>query len=446
MSSRQINTNKLTFLFWSILSIVAYFYFSYALKRYDHINLGISIALLFTGYYFILKTSIKYSLMVGLGVVFRLIFLFSIPNLSQDFYRFIWDGQLIINGLNPYLFTPNELINTHHTLFTQMEPLYKGMGALSAQHFSNYPPIHQLPFVIAALISKNSILGSVIILRIIIILADIGILIYGKKLLELLKLPTQNIFYYFLNPLVVIELTGNLHFEALMLFFLVVSLYFLYKQKLIHSAIFMGFSILTKLLPVFFLPLLINRLKFKKTLLYSTLIIGCIIVLCLPFFEFQFLKNYGKTVGLWFTNFEFNSSFYSLGKSAMSKNFGIQLIEHMPYVVPFLMAVFTLYFSLQKTTETKKIIQSFFWILTIYFLISTTVHPWYITTLVFLSCFTNYKFALAWSATIFFSYFAYHKSGVESNTLFELIEYVSVGIVLLFERIKNKTTTTSSLS
>ena len=446
MSSRQINTNKLTFLFWSILSIVAYFYFSYALKRYDHINLGISIALLFTGYYFIFKKPIKYSLMVGLGVVFRLIFLFSIPNLSQDFYRFIWDGQLIINGLNPYLFTPNELINTHHTLFTQMEPLYKGMGALSAQHFSNYPPIHQLPFVIAALISKNSILGSVIILRIIIILADIGILIYGKKLLELLKLPTQNIFYYFLNPLVVIELTGNLHFEALMLFFLVVSLYFLYKQKLIHSAIFMGFSILTKLLPVFFLPLLINRLKFKKTLLYSTLIIGCIIVLCLPFFEFQFLKNYGKTVGLWFTNFEFNSSFYSLGKSAMSKNFGIQLIEHMSYVVPFLMAVFTLYFSLQKTTENKKIIQSFFWILTIYFLMSTTVHPWYITTLVFLSCFTNYKFALAWSATIFFSYFAYHKSGVESNTLFELIEYVSVGIVLLFERIKNKTTTTSSLS
>jgi hypothetical protein len=446
MSSRQINTNKLTFLFWSILSIVAYFYFSYALKRYDHINLGISIALLFTGYYFIFKKPIKYSLMVGLGVVFRLIFLFSIPNLSQDFYRFIWDGQLIINGLNPYLFTPNELINTHHTLFTQMEPLYKGMGALSAQHFSNYPPIHQLPFVIAALISKNSILGSVIILRIIIILADIGILIYGKKLLELLKLPTQNIFYYFLNPLVVIELTGNLHFEALMLFFLVVSLYFLYKQKLIHSAIFMGFSILTKLLPVFFLPLLINRLKFKKTLLYSTLIIGCIIVLCLPFFEFQFLKNYGKTVGLWFTNFEFNSSFYSLGKSAMSKNFGIQLIEHMSYVVPFLMAVFTLYFSLQKTTENKKIIQSFFWILTIYFLMSTTVHPWYITTLVFLSCFTNYKFALAWSATIFFSYFAYHKSGVESNTLFELIEYVSVGIVLLFEHIKNKTTTTSSLS
>lgn len=135
--SRQITTNKLTFLFWGTLSILVYSYFSYALERHEHLNLGISITLLFTCYYFILKTPIKYSLMVGLGVLFRVIFLFSIPNLSQDFYRFIWDGQLIINGLNPYLFTPNELINTHHALFAQMEPLYKGMGALSAQHFSN---------------------------------------------------------------------------------------------------------------------------------------------------------------------------------------------------------------------------------------------------------------------------------------------------------------------
>ena len=446
MMSRQITTNKLTFLFWGTLSILVYSYFSYALERHQHLNLGISITLLFSSYYFILKTHIKHSLMVGLGVVFRVIFLFSIPNLSQDFYRFIWDGQLIINGLNPYLFTPNELINTHHTLFTQMEPLYKGMGALSAEHFSNYPPIHQLPFAIAALISKNSILGSIIILRIIIILADIGILIYGKKLLELLKLPTQNIFYYFLNPLVIIELTGNLHFEALMLFFLVVSLYFLCKQKLTHSAIFMGFSILTKLLPVFFLPLLIYRFKFKKTLLYSLLIIGSVIVLCLPFFELQFLKNYSNTVGLWFTNFEFNSSFYSLGKSVMSKCFGIQLIEYMPYSVPFLMAGIVLYFSLQKTSDTKKTLQSFFWILTIYFLVSTTVHPWYMTILVFLSCFTNYIFVLVWSATIFFSYFAYHKSGVDANTLFEFIEYFSFGIVLLFELIKSRKTTTSSLS
>jgi len=130
----------------------------------------------------------------------------------------------------------------------------------------------------------------------------------------------------------------------------------------------------------------------------------------------------------------------------MSKCFGIQLIDYMPTIVPFLTAIFVLYFSLQKTKDPKKILQSFIWILTIYFLVSTTVHPWYITTLVFLSCFTNYKFVLVWSATIFFSYFAYHKGGVDANTLIEVIEYFSFGIVLLFELINNRKTTTSSLS
>jgi hypothetical protein len=444
--SRQINTYKLTFLFWNILSVVVYFYFSYILQRHEHFNLAFCVALLFTSYFFILKTPIKHAYIVGIGIIFRLIFLFSTPNLSQDFFRFIWDGQLLINGLNPYLLSPNELINTNDILFEQMQALYEGMGSLSAQHFSNYPPIHQLPFAVAALISKSSILGSVIVLRIFIILADIGILIYGKKLLEFLKLPTQNIFYYFLNPLVIIELSGNLHFEGLMLFFLLVSVYFLQKQRLISSAIFMGFSILTKLLPVFVLPLLLNRLKFKKTILYYTVIGVCVIVLCLPFFEFQFLKNYSNTVGLWFTNFEFNSSFYTLGKWIISMEFELNLLEYMPYIVSSLMAGIVFYFVFQKTANTKKILQSLFWILTIYFLVSTTVHPWYITTLVFLSCFTKYRFALIWSATVFLSYFAYHQNDVSTNTFWEFIEYLSFGMVLLFELIKNKKTTTSSLS
>ena len=165
------------------------------------------------------------------------------------------------------------------------------MGPLSARHFSNYPPIHQLPFVITALISSTSILGSVVGLRMIIILADIGVFIFGVKLLKTLKLPTKNIAYYFLNPLVIIELTGNLHFEGLMLFFLVAAVYFLQQNKILRSGIFMSFSILTKLIPVLFLPLLIQRLGRKNSLRYFGVILLCSLLFTLPFFEVEFLKN-----------------------------------------------------------------------------------------------------------------------------------------------------------
>ena len=444
MTSRPLHNSILRFMFWSALSAIVFVYFSYALERHEHLKLGLCIGLLFVAYYFILKTPVKTSFLVGAGLLFRLIFLFSIPNLSQDFYRFIWDGRVLFSGLNPYLFSPNELMNTHHGLFAQMQILHSEMGTLSAQHFSNYPPLHQLPFVLAALITGKSIIGSVVVFRILIILTDVGILVFGKKLLNALALPTKNIFYYFLNPLVIIELTGNLHFEGLMLFFLVWALYFLYQNKSGRSAIFMSFSILTKLLPILLLPLLIHRLKPKNILRYFAIVGVLLILFFLPFFELDFLNNYGKTVGLWFTNFEFNSSVYTVVKIGTAHFFGINLINYMPYIVPILMTIILMYFLCTKPKEKKNIPAQSLWVLTFYFLSATTVHPWYICSLVLLCCFTKYRFALVWSGTVFLSYFAYGQNNVSANTFWETLEYLIFGGYMLYEFIKQHRAKASS--
>jgi hypothetical protein len=397
------------------------------------LKLSLCAALLFAAYYYILKTLNNTTLVLEAGLFFRLVLLLSIPNLSQDFYRFLWDGRMVLNGLNPYLFTPKSVINSSEALFPQIQLLYEGMGPLSARHFSNYPPIHQLPFVITALISSTSILGSVVGLRIIIILADIGVFIFGVKLLKTLKLPTKNIAYYFLNPLVIIELTGNLHFEGLMLFFLVAAVYFLQQNKILRSGIFMSFSILTKLIPVLFLPLLIQRLGRKNSLRYFGVIILCSVLFTLPFFEVEFLKNYRNTIGLWFTNFEFNSSIFALSKNLMLQIFNQNLMKYMPFIAPLLMSIVLLCFVRLKKTTTAGILHLFLWILTIYYLCSTTIHPWYICALVLLCCFTKYRFALVWSGTIFLSYFAYQQDFVSDNSLWVAVEYFSVGAYLLYE-------------
>ena len=40
------------------------------------------------------------------AILFRLTLLFSEPGLSDDIYRYVWDGRVFANGINPFLYPP----------------------------------------------------------------------------------------------------------------------------------------------------------------------------------------------------------------------------------------------------------------------------------------------------------------------------------------------------
>ena len=80
------------------------------LKRTDTLPLLLTYSSLFLLLWLWLK---KYSSLASifiLGLLIRGMFIFYIPELSQDFYRFIWDGNIQLLGINPYLYTPDVLI------------------------------------------------------------------------------------------------------------------------------------------------------------------------------------------------------------------------------------------------------------------------------------------------------------------------------------------------
>ena len=385
-----------------------------------------------------------------LGITARVLFLPAIPNLSQDFYRFIWDGRLLILGINPYVFTPGQLANGSQIAqdlisldtIPNAKALIQGMGNLNASHYSNYPPINQLCFALAALFAKNSILGSVIGLRILIIGADIGILYFGKKLLERLKMPVKNIFWYFLNPFIIIELTGNLHFEAVMLFFVIWSLYLLDTKRWVLAAITLGISISVKLVPLLFLPLFYKYLVpkglfgkgFWKMKKFYWVTLATIVLCFAPFVSKTFITNFSATIGLWFQSFEFNASVYYIIRWIGFQTIGWNIIATVGLILPIVVFICVVLLSLfRKYNTTQNLIIGMLLAVSIYFLLATTVHPWYIATPLLLCVFTNYRYAVLWSFMICFSYSAYRPEGFEENLLLVAIQYSVVICVALWE-------------
>ncbi|TLP82723.1 mannosyltransferase [Maribacter sp. ACAM166] len=421
----------------AVLSLVFYYTFGYHLERTDFIKLLTLFAALFLLYYKLIqfeKWNFRFLLVVG--IAFRLIFLLAEPNLSQDFYRFIWDGHLVANAINPYLHFPNELITNTDIVIPNAQELYKGMGSLSARHYSNYPPLNQLIFSLAALFGGKSILGSLIVMRGTIILADIGIFYFGRKLLKNLNKSPQLIFWYFLNPLVIVELTGNLHFEGVMLFFFILSMYLLSIKKWHLAAVVLACSISIKLVPLLFLPLFFNYLGWKKSVLFYLIIGATSLLLFVPFYTPEFIHNYTETLSLWFSNFEFNSSLYNVVKrTAVQFNAKPwELIKTYGQITPIVTIIIVALFAfLRKKQDLNTVLSSMMWVLAIYYFMSTTVHPWYSVFLVLLAIFTSYRYALVWSAAIVLSYFAYSQAEFKENLWLLAIEYCSVYAFLIYE-------------
>jgi hypothetical protein len=449
-------------LLFAILSIVFYISFGYDLERNDFLKLlSLYTALFFTAYLFIEKftpnSRDNFWFLAGLGIIFRFTFILAIPNHSQDFYRFLWDGRLMLQGVSPYLFTPDSPAVLNISV-EQSKELIEGMGALNASHFSNYPPVNQLFFAISALFAGKSILGSVIALRILIILADVGILYFGKEILEKLNLPIKNIFWYFLNPFIIIELSGNLHFEGVMLFFFVWALYLLFKEKWFWAAVLIGVSISVKLIPLLFLPLFLKYFNSKKVLTEPILsqverlnwtvllkfysIIGItVLITFLPFISSEFIQNFSSTISLWFQNFEFNASVYYVIRWIGFQIVGWNLIETVGKILPVLVLLFVLGIAFfRKNDKPQQLITLMLFAISFYFLMSTTVHPWYLATPLLLSVFTKYKFPIVWSFMVVLSYSAYGKDDFDEKLWLVALEYIVViGFAVWEILLKNKT-------
>ncbi len=149
---------------------------------------------------------------IGLGL--RLLALLAFPRLSEDVYRFIWDGALWWSELHPLDATPLQVADsvgagaafakTHDGLLAAMN---------SRNYFTVYPPGSQLVFALGGLVAGTPWLATLLI-KVVLLLGDLAVL----GLLRRLAPDRPWVAYvYWLHPAIVVELAGNAHFEGLAL-------------------------------------------------------------------------------------------------------------------------------------------------------------------------------------------------------------------------------------
>lgn len=418
------------------LSIICYVWIGYFLHRSEFLLLFGLYTVVYGTYFLILRKAINtynFNFLIFSGIVLRLLFLFSIPNLSDDFYRFIWDGRLMAHGLDPFAAKPEYYFNQgleHFSFLTHT--LYDKMN--SPRYFTIYPPVNQFVFWLAAKISPGSILGSVVVIRCFILLCELGSLWVIKKLLAEFNLPKRNLLVYALNPLVIIELSGNLHFEAAIIFFLVLAVFLLAKNKWIASSLGFTIAVASKIWPLMFLPALFRRLPVRKFVIYA---LG---VLALSIFSFSFIldmetiRNMAASVNLYFQRFEFNASVYYLFRWAGFQISGYNMIHEIGIILSILSFTAIIIYTLkEKKPSVATFPEAMLWILFIYLMFSTTIHPWYVTPLIAFCCFSRFRFPVVWGFMIYLSYTAYCHKGYEENLWLVALEYVVVSGVLAWE-------------
>ena len=415
--------------------LIGLFYIHYFLQREDTILLCGFYTLIFAIYLFILKYG-QFSTkeILALGIASRLILFWSLPNLSDDFYRFIWDGRLLANGINPFFHTPDFFMQ-NQVAFSALSPeLYEKLNSKS--YFTIYPPISQLVFWISTIFTPNSITGSVLVMRTIILSFEIGCMVFISKLLKSTNLNASNTLIYALNPLVILELTGNLHFEGIMLFFLLGFIYFIQKERIISPSISMAFGIATKLIPLMFLPLLIKKLSPVKTIVTYLLIGATTLLLFLPFLDFQFISGMSGSLDLFFRKFEFNGGLLFFFREIGFYFKGYDIIGTLGPWMSISALVLILIYSFFLFDRNTYLPTAFIVISFIQLSLATTVHPWYIIPLIAFSALTKFKFPIVWSSLIFFTYLGYSVEGYEHPFFIIALEYLVVIPLAIFEIMK----------
>lgn len=295
--------------------------------------------------------------------VLRLAFLPLLPGLTDDLYRYIWDGWLQVQGINPYHYVPEaEVLSSF-----QSSLIYDRLNSQS--YYSVYPPLSQLVFAVGGWFYPIDWTASYYVLKGIFAAAEFG----GVLLLSRLT-SSRNLLLYAWNPLVLVETAGQGHTEALLIPLLLGAVWAVRRDAPRWASLAVAGAGLVKLYPFFLWPFLGRRYGWPSLWPGGLLVAG----LSLPYAAPYTLPHIKESVDLFSQLFEFNAGPYYLTKYVMRLLTGADWSKVLGPIFRYtFLALLGLFYVLDGRRHWTFRRACLLAIGTFLFL-STTVHPWYL--------------------------------------------------------------------
>ena len=446
----------------TLLLAVGVLYLGFAVDRTRFGAVSGMFTLAFAGYFWLVgqrRGGLRGLIALGIGLRVALVFAF--PQLSDDLYRFLWDGHLIVAGQNPFAHLPAHYLEAGNAVPGLTPELFGRLN--SPGYHTIYPPVAQASFTLAVWLFPHSWYGAAVVIKLILLACELGTLVLLYRLLGartqvqgkaagagVVRSPAGDrwpLVYYWLNPLVIVEITGNLHFEGAMVFFLLLAYALLQGGRLVGGAAAMAAAVASKLLPLMLLPFLIRRLVrgplfWRRTaaawwrdgrdfVVFSLAFGGCCLLFFLPFLlSPDFIAGFRSSLALYQQKFEFNGSLYYLARAVGTWYQGWNPIATVgPALARVAAGGILLLALMDRRRDWRSLPAGWLWAFVLYLLCATTVHPWYLAVPLVLCGFTHWRFPLVWSYLITLTYVSYATVPYAENLWLVGLEY---GLTLAF--------------
>ncbi len=347
-------------------------------------------SLAFASYIFLLFWMERRPLAMGWlwagAILFRFLMLLTAPTLSDDVFRYMWDGHIANQGVSPYAYSVEA---------PELDPLDIPIRSRVNNPWmaSPYLPAAQWVFGLLGAIAAPSAFyqGGMVLFDL------LGALLIAR-LLALAALPSHRLTVYLWNPLVVLEVAHGAHVDALMSLLAVAAIWatWRFSQPIVGAAgtarklvapLSLALATLTKILPVLLLPVLYWRWSWGQRVFYGLAIIGILVPYALQ-------SGWGLTgpmdgVGLfgaariYADQWSFNSGFYaSLEQQLEARGLSDPMDTARQIVVTALaVGVLAVAWNARKALGIRKNLRLAAIPFMAYLLFTTTVHPWYALSL-----------------------------------------------------------------